>query len=123
METLNTITPQTALGKRLVKAGFRIVKEVNLKFKGTGRWYEVITPDNQSALLLKQSESCWHVFGAAMWTASGSSIEQSYRGGLGDAIGTDSQMKTYKRLVLSAPQRLSREYDGLYAAQGQVYND
>jgi hypothetical protein len=121
------IAPNTKTGKALVAAGYTVVKEVKtrphkLARSRAGRWYEVITPGGMSAVFMRQSDSAYHVFGSASWTASASSIERAHEGGLGDAIGTDAELKTYGRLVMSAPERLSREYDGLYAAQSQVFN-
>jgi hypothetical protein len=124
---MNTPKPRTALGKKLVKAGYQIIREVGTRpfsFGSfvKGRWYEVVTPDGMAALFLKQGNSCFHTFGVSEWTASGSNVESAYNGGLGDAIGTDAQMRTYVKMVKSAPDRLTKEYAGLYAAQSQVIN-
>ncbi len=88
----------------------------------SGRWFEVQTPSSDHGLLLRQGPHCYHVFGSSCWTASGSNLTTAHRGGLGDAIGTDSQMRTYKRLVESAPRKWADDFEGLSAAKSQVYN-
>ncbi len=121
--------------KQLLAAGYQIVRVVSTRERlggdwingylhgpaKTGKWFEVKLPSGETALLLKQSPACWHVFGESCWTASGSDLATAHRGGLGDAISTDSQMKTYARLVKRAPESLASKYDGLNAAKQQVY--
>ncbi len=113
---------ETKNGKRLEAAGFTVLREVSLKWSGRGKWFEVTTPDGLPAIVGVQNPSCWHCFGESEWTASSSGPEHCHDGGLGDAIGTDSQMKGYKRLVLRAPQTLTAKYDGLYRASSDEYN-
>jgi hypothetical protein len=117
--TPRTIQPVTATGRKLVEAGFSIIREVASESGRKGRWYEVITPDGHVAVFLKQGERCFHVFGETSWTTSGSSIETAHLGGLGDAISTDAQMKTYERLVANAPP-LAVRYDALWIAKGRA---
>lgn len=102
---------------QLINAGYTI----HSRLRG-GRWFEVTTPGGQAAVVGVQNPKAWHVFGKSRWTTSGSSAERAERGGLGDVIGTDAEMRGYKRFVLGAPRNLAGNYDGLYEAQGQVRN-
>jgi hypothetical protein len=129
--------PKTVGGRELEKAGFIEIREIKLAGKGLGLWYEALTPPaktpdakdwsprkgwrREEVLMLRQQKTIWHVFYRFEGTGSGSDSVSALTGGLGDAISTDREMKRYCDLVLSAPERLSREYDGLYAAQGQCY--
>jgi hypothetical protein len=111
-------TEMTKTEKKLTDAGFKIIK----KFPG-GRWFQVIAPDGESGAVLCQSFAAWHFFSedhAA--TASSCSVERCHLDGLGDAIGTDSQMSTYRRLLqeVNVPKPLIK-FDGVYVAIGQVY--
>lgn len=110
--------------KELEAAGFTVVKAIRLKFRRPGKWFEVITPDNDKGCVLRIGSRCWHFFykdiGA---TSSGSSVESCPNGMLGDAVGTDAELETYKKNVISSPVRLKEEYEGLYAAVGQVIFD
>jgi hypothetical protein len=127
----------TARGKRLVAAGYRVTREVrtrtvysrdwlgNPALTGswqTGKWYEVTTPDGMDALVGYQSASCIHVFYTFEGTASGTTEATAHKGGLGDAIDTDAQLKGYRKLVLSAPKSLLDKYTGLYRASSDAYN-
>jgi hypothetical protein len=112
----------TRNGQRLIDAGFQVTHEVNQWGSGRGKWFEVVTPDGTEALVAVQNPSCWHCFYRFEGTASSTDPARCHEGGLGDAIGTDAQMRGYRRLVLNSPERLMREYDGLYRASSQVYN-
>jgi hypothetical protein len=113
----------TAGGRELEAAGYKVVKEVKLKWSAHCRWYEVVAPNGEECLILRQSSNRWHAFGRSGWTASGSSPERAVKGGLGDAIDTDAQLKSYCNMVLRAPDRLAKEYYGLYEAQGQCFQE
>lgn len=108
------------MGKReqaLIDAGFIVTRTYK-----SGVWFEVIDPDGKEAAVLCQSESCWHWFSKAhRATASGSSAATCHKGGLGDAIDTDSRMRTYKRLLDqdNVPRPLVN-FEGVYAAMCQV---
>lgn len=112
-------------GKReLEEAGFTVVHEVRLKWKKPGRWFEVVTPGGgEDAVMLRQSPTVWHTFYRYEATASGHDPFRALTGGLGDVIATDGQLRTYLDLVLEAPERLLREYDGLYRASSQAYQE
>ncbi len=101
-------------------AGFRVHKA----YLGA-RWFEVTSPDGDRGYVLCQSYAAWHFFYRdILGTASNSSVHRCHRGGLGDAIGTDSQMKTYKRLLSidNVPPEI-RSVDSVYAAMSQVQAD
>jgi hypothetical protein len=101
-------------------AGFGIV-EVHRP----GRWYEVTAPDGEHGAILKQSEACWHFFARDVAaTASHSDVARCHLGGLGDAIGTDGQLKTYRQLLSepNVPAAL-RSYRGVHAAMTQACAD
>ncbi len=103
---------------RIEAAGFTVIKVVR-----AGRWFEV-EKNGEKAAILYQHPSAWHWFSKAhAATASDSSAERCDRGGLGDAISDDRDMRQYKKLMYDAPDRLLREYQGVYAASCQVYND
>jgi hypothetical protein len=148
MATKTKVSKVSAFERQLAKAGYALVRALSTRRKisdgwvdangnptaplygpsKSGQWFVVRTPDSPSAdsdtaLLLRQGPHCYHVFGKACWTASGSSLLTAYRGGLGDAIGTDSQMRTYCRLVSRAPETWAMEFEGLSAAKSQVWND
>lgn len=129
----------TVGGRELAKAGYTAIVEIRLQGKGPGLWYEAVAPRRPNAgprdwsprwgkkgeevLVLRQGPAIWHVFYRDQSTASGGDPLRALTGGLGDAIGSDSDLERYCELVLSAPRRLAEEYDGLYAAQGQCYHE
>ncbi len=87
----------------------------------TLRLFKATTPGGETVLVLRQAQNCWHVFGVAGWTGSGSDPKRAYcGGGLGDVIGTDSQMSAYKRWVRLAPMTWAGEFAGLWEAKQQV---
>ena len=86
-----------------------------------GKWFEAMLPgSDEKVLVLRQSANCWHTFGAGGWTASSASVERCHEGGLGDAIGTDGELKAYSRLVNRAPSVWCDRFEGLWAAKSQV---
>lgn len=102
---------------KLEAAGFTNVVAIR-----KGRWYTV-TKGGEGAAVLFQHDSAWHWFSVTQKaTASGSSAESCDRGGLGDAIGDDNDMKQYKRMVLQVPRGLM-DFEGVYAAVQQVQAD
>ena len=103
---------------KLETAGWVVAKT----YKGM-RWFRATSPRGELGVVLRQSEGCWHFFDDAGWTASGTSPHNCHKGGLGDAVGSDSQLKTYCRLVLGAPRFLTEQCKGLQAAQGQCYQE
>ena len=128
---------RTAGYRELKRHGFRNIYEVKLKWKGPGLWYEAEVPSSrgfgpkewtprttgETVLFLRQAKNRWHAFYQAEATGSGQTAAHALVGGLGDAIDTDAQMKRYCDLVLSAPERLTHEYDGLFAAQRQCWHE
>lgn len=122
----NPVEPTTAGGRELVAAGYTLEREVQTRRdlkKLPIKWYEVREPDGSEVLILKQSSNAWHAFFTFEGTASGSSAATATRGGLGDAIGSDSQLRSYCKIVLMAPESLVRKYRGLSAAQSQCYSE
>lgn len=90
------------------------------KFSGA-KWFDVVAPDGEEGAVLVQSEGAWHFFSKSHEsTASGSCAENCHRGGLGDALGTDSQLRTYKHLVLDTVPKPLEQYAGILAAQSQA---
>jgi len=109
----------------LETAGFGSVKALGTKPQFGpavyGKWFEAMLPgSNEVVLVLRQSGNCWHTFGGAAWTASSTSVERCQEGGLGDAIGTDGELKVYARLVNRAPSSWCDRFEGLWAAKSQV---
>lgn len=115
------MSAKTKGGRELEKNGFTVVKEVSLRWSGPGKWYEAITPDGEEVAMLKIG-TAWHAFGGAEWSGSGYSPRQALTGGLGDVIGSDSQLRSYENNVLAAPERLLQKYDGLYRVSSDIYN-
>ncbi|KKM17108.1 hypothetical protein LCGC14_1679110, partial [marine sediment metagenome] len=72
---------------------------------------------------LRQETRIWHVFYRELATGSGTTPEAALSGGLGDAIGSDREMRSYCEKVLSAPQELVTQFGGLYAAQSQCHSE
>ncbi len=102
--------------QRLEAAGFTVGKIHR------GRWFEV-TKNGEAAVIVRQHENCWHWFAMANEsTASGSSPERCDTGLLGDVIGTDAELRTYRRLVLDAPTILCRKCSALYRASSDEFN-
>jgi hypothetical protein len=86
-----------------------------------GRWFETVAPNGERGVFLRQSAYRWHWFlSEHVATGSGSNPTAAMSGGLGDVIDTDSQLRTYSRLVLEAPAALVRVCASLYTAQTQV---
>lgn len=114
---------RTRGARQLEKAGFRGVREISLKYKGPGLWYEAYEPLGTHVCILRQGPAQWHVFYHYEATSSGGDPKSALHGGLGDAIGTDAELKRYCELVMRAPDRLVRKYNGLYAAMRQCYEE
>lgn len=106
---------KTAFQVELETAGFQVIDNID-------RWYEVITPHGEPAVAYKQNAHAYHVFGQTEWTASGCTAATSHTGGLGDALSTDGEVRSYERIVLRAPSKLLRKYDGLYRASSYAFN-
>ncbi len=113
----------TKAERDILAAGYKEVYPVRIKFEKSVRWFETVDAAGDEVLLLRQGPNRWHAFFTFAGTASGDSPATATRGGLGDAIDSDSQLRSYCRMVLSAPRRLSQKYEGLYAAQGQCYQE
>lgn len=92
-----------------------------------GRWYEVERPGKfrfWRGVILRQGPGCWHWFSRdEEATTSGTGPDNVDRGGLGDAVDSDSAMKTYSRLVRSAPLLLQGKYTGLRRASSDCYQE
>ena len=115
-------TVKTLGGKQLTEAYFRVVKEIYTA-QTKGQWYEVVNPEGDEGVVLRQANDIWHFFFKDFeGTASGSCPERCYLDGLGDAIGTDAQLETYKKYLYRALDRLLAEYDGLYRAATDALN-
>ena len=111
--------------KQLEADGFTDVRLV--RGRGCTQWFTAIAPPGRSPnppdpVVMLRIGSAWHCFYCSFRGAgSGYTPLAALRGCLGDVIGTDSQLRSYKKVVLNAPAWLSRSYDGLYAAQVQAY--
>lgn len=129
---------RTSGARELAAHGFTDIHAISVADKGPGLWYEATEPSPswksphdwtpradppEQVLLLRQAPDIWHVFYRYNATTSGSDPGHALKGGLGDAIDSNAQMKRYCDLVLAAPSRLSEEYDGLNAAKSQCYED
>ena len=114
---------ETIGGRELERAGFTVIKEVELKWEAPGKWFEAITPQGEEVAMLRQSAHRWHAFFKVPATASGGDPISALKGGLGDVIDTDAQLRSYCRMVLRAPLRLARYYDGLNSAGQQCYHE
>lgn len=96
---------QMSVGYRqLETAGFKISRSFR-----KGKWFEVTAPTGEEGAVLRIASNSWHFFGVN-FTSSGMSVETMLKGGLGDVIGTDSQLRTYERHVKNAPDALARIY-------------
>lgn len=131
--------------RELLKAGFTNIKALgtravlsrdwvgNAALRGPvsrGKWFECDTPvatlsvkTTERVIVLRQSRNIWHAFYAYRATASGPTPLCALTMGLGDAIGTDGELRSYSRLVSRAPETWAREFEGLNAAKEQAYND
>jgi hypothetical protein len=141
--------PMTQGYKELTKAGFGNVKQLGTRerlgdewvtdasgnvvpgLKGParyGKWFECDVPratlqiaeSNERVLMLRQSRNIWHAFYSYTATASGGDPARALTGGLGDAIDTDEELKSYSRLVSEAPVGWADRFQGLSAAKSQV---
>jgi hypothetical protein len=107
----------STMATQLSAAGFTTVTHV------APNWVTAVDPDGWPCAAYRQSAGRWHWFARDHEaTASGGSAETCHRGGLGDAIDTDSAMRTYRRAVGAAPRVLWR-YAGVRAAMSQVYHE
>lgn len=87
------------------------------------RWIRVVSPDGDEGVLFRVGRHKWHWFSwAHEWTGSGHHPSVAMRGGLGDVIDTDSQLRTYKRQMIDAPKCYLTDCAGLYAASSQAFN-
>lgn len=86
-------------------------------------WFEVIKGE-ECGLVVRQNAHAYHWFAQNIAaTGSGTSVSCCDRGGLGEAIGTDAEIRTYKKLIRQSPMRLQQSYAGLYEAVCQVLAD
>ena len=110
------MTPaQTKFYKELIESGFTVVNQVEKM------WFEAIDPMGYNCLVVKQNAHAYHWFDKNTGsTASGSSAKSCYMNCIGDAIGSDSELKTYYKLILSASEKLMNKYEGLMQAAMQV---
>lgn len=100
--------------KELTQAGFTVIANHG------ARWVEVIDPTGEHGAVWKQSASAWHYFAKACHaTANSCNAATCHLGALGEAIGTDSQLRTYRRGVASPPKAL-RSFLGVRSAMSQV---
>ena len=108
----------------LAAAGFKVLALYRPRHFGAYRWFAVVAPDGEHGAVFCQHKGCWHFFSRhSGGTASSSQVEHCHQGGLGDAIGSDSELRTYRRNLQpgNVPRRL-RRYEGVYQAMCQVYN-
>ncbi len=106
--------------KMLREAGFKIVYAYP-----RARWFEVVAPDGEEGAVLCQSPASWHFFAKNTGgCASSCMVENCHRGGLGDAIGNEREVKIYNRLMSDSivPSRL-RKWDSVYRVMTVVYNN
>ena len=96
----------------------------------SGRWliaYRMAHVQGESPgepiCFLKQAPRIWHAFYRERATGSGTTPRAALRGGLGDALSTDREIRDYCKLVQSAPQNLVSQFGGLYATQEQCSNE
>lgn len=128
--------PETAGARELVQAGFKVLREIPVPGKGPGLWYEVLEPKSQAPkdwspsgkpkdqlLMLRQPSGVWHAFYQFRGTGSGDTPTRALTGGLGDVFEHDVQIRAYCEAIMAAPRGLSREYEGLAAAQGACFNE
>ena len=87
------------------------------------RWIHVLAPSGEEGVLFRVSANKWHWFS---WhyeaTGSGHSPLRALDGGLGDVIGTDGEMRSYRVQMLAAPNCYLTKCAGLYRASCQVFN-
>lgn len=87
------------------------------------QFYRVETPQGERGILVRQGPNCWHFFWSAFeGSSSGMSIDEALKGGLGDAIGTDSQLRGYRSLMIQAPEKYLRQCSGLYRCSVDAFN-
>lgn len=122
--TKTTKTKHPPLADVLAAAGFRVLSLYRPHAFGQHRWFAVVAPDGELGAVFCQSRACWHYFSKLhAATASSCVVERCHREGLGSAIGTESEMRTYRRnLHPSNVPRDLRQYAGIVAAMGQVLN-
>jgi hypothetical protein len=103
--------------KDLVKEHYTLHGSVDNK------WFRVThMQSGDEGVLLCQSKHKWHFFWSAFeGSASGGSPETAVDGSLGDVIGTDGEMASYKRIMRAAPEVYSTDCDGLYRNVSFVY--
>jgi hypothetical protein len=77
----------------------------------------------EKVAFLRQAPRIWHAFYEERATGSATTPYSALNGSLGDVIGSDREMNTYKRLVRKAPRSLSNRFEGVRAAMQQVEND
>ncbi len=103
--------------RELVKAGFTVINGWQKRF------YKVIAPNGDRGVVLRQSKNKWHFFWDAFeGSASGHTPETCQKGGLGDVIGTDGELRSYENMLLGCPEAASRGSNGLYRCSSDVFN-
>jgi cytochrome P450 len=118
-----TKTRSSKAVEALQAAGFKVLALYRPHPYGAYRWFAVVAPDGERGAVFCQHAGCWHFFSKHhSSTASSSSAARCHEGGLGDAIGSDGELRTYRRNLQpgNIPKRL-RAYHGVYAAMCQVY--
>lgn len=116
MTTTSTTIRDTPIQRQfkadIVSAGYTIRNVIR---QNGYMWIECTDNRGEDAVIVRQNAHAYHWFSKLhAVTGSGCSVLTCDSGGLGDAIGTDSEMKTYKKLINGAPTKLQRNYKGLY---------
>jgi hypothetical protein len=95
-----------------------------------GKWlvaYEMASKEGdtpgESICFLKQAPRIWHAFYRERATGSGTTPRAALTGGLGDAISTDAELRSYCKMVMDAPASLASQFGGLSAAQDQCASE
>jgi hypothetical protein len=101
-----------------------ISRDYTLHSSIDNKWFKVTQKaTGDEGVLLCQSKHKWHFFWSRFEaSASGNSPDSATNGSIGDVIGTDGEERSYKRIMLDAPDCYMAQCDGLYRCSSQVYN-
>lgn len=111
--------------RELLDAGYTYVAQQGWPKQGIpfGRWFTATDPTGHRCVIFRQAANAWHWFDADLEaTASGTTAATAHKGGLGDAIDTDSMMRGYEKALKALPGPFATRYAGLYRACCQVFS-
>lgn len=106
-------------------AAAREARDAGFTVKGIARndrrWIHVFAPQGDEGVLFRVGANKWHWFSwKHEWTGSGHDPLNAMSGCLGDVIGTDGELRAYRKQMQAVPGCYLTQCAGLYRASCQA---